>query len=81
MHGLCIELFVVGRRADVDGGGEFHAEEPAATRRVGQHICLIGGGDERGASREVLDMPAVGTLDFDGREGDDVLQESLLRAG
>ena len=78
LHGLAIELFVVRRGTDIDRTGEFHTQETAATRRICQYIGLIGGGDEGGAAWKVLYVTAVGTLDFYGRQRNDVFQESLL---
>ena len=73
LHSLGIELLVIRWRTDIDGTCEFHTQKTAATRGVSQYIGLIGGGNERGATRKVLYMTAVGTLDFDGRQCDDIL--------
>ena len=78
LHGLRIELFMVRRCTDIDGTGQFHAQESAATRGVSQHVGLIGRGDERGTAREVLYMTAVWTFNLYGRQRDDVFQEALL---
>ena len=81
LHSLRIKLFVVRRRINVNGPGKLHAEESSATRWVSQHIGLIGRGDERGTTREVLYVTSVWSLDLYRRQRDDILQESLLCLG
>ena len=43
MHSLGLELLVVDGLIDDDGGGEFDADETAATRRVGEDVGHVGG--------------------------------------
>ena len=78
LHGLCIELFVIDGRADINRSSELDTQKTTATRRICQHIRLVGGGYERGTTREILNMSAIGSFNLYLRERDDILQESLL---
>ena len=77
--GLGEELLVVDVAREVDGSCELHTEEATAARGVCQHVSLVGGTDERGHALELFDVLAVGTLHLHRRQGDHVLEESLLQ--
>ena len=77
-HGLGIELFVVRRGAHIDRSCELHTQETSAARGICQYIRLIGGGDEGGTTGKVLYMTAIRSFDLYRRQGDDILQETLL---
>ena len=46
IHGLGIQLVVVDLPTVIDGTGKADADEPPATRGVGQHIVVVTGGDK-----------------------------------
>ena len=76
--GLVVEGFVVGLVARIDGGCQLDTDEAAIASGVAEDAGLVGSSDEGGIALELLDMLAIGTLDLDAGQLDDILQEALL---
>ena len=77
---LGVDLRVVDARA-VDGMLHEHADEPAASRRVGKQFARVGCADEGGDARQGLAVPPVRLAQVEGGELHEVLQERVFLLG
>ena len=77
---LGVDLRMVDTRA-VDGMLHEHADEPAASRRVGKQFARVGRADEGGDARQGLAVPPVRLAQVEGRELHEVLQERVFLLG
>ncbi len=65
----------------VDGMLHEHADEPAASRRIGKQVARVGGADEGGDARQGLAMPLVGLAQVECGELHEVFQERVFLLG
>ena len=77
---LGVDLRMVDTRA-VDGMLHEHADEPAASRRVGKQFPRVGRADEGGDARQGLAVPPVRLAQVEGGELHEVLQERVFLLG
>ena len=77
---LGVDLRMVDTRA-VDGMLHEHADEPAASRRVGKQFARVGRADEGGDARQGLAVPPVRLAQVEGGELHEVFQERVFLLG
>ena len=77
---LGVDLRMVDTRA-VDGMLHEHADEAAASRRVGKQFARVGRADEGGDARQGLAVPPVRLAQVEGGELHEVLQERVFLLG
>ena len=77
---LGVDLRMVDTRA-VDGMLHEHADEAAASRRVGKQFARVGRADEGGDARQGLAVPPVRLAQVEGGELHEVLQERMFLLG
>ena len=77
---LGVDLRMVDAPA-VDGALHEHADEPAASRRVGEQFARVGRADEGGDARQGPAVPLVRLAQVEGGELHEVFQEGVLLLG
>lgn len=78
LHRLCIKLLIVQSATHIYRPRQLYTQESAVAGWVGEDVGHVARGDEGGETGELLDMTAVGRLDFHRWQLQQILQESLL---